>query len=174
MDDDGNSLGINESGEICTKGEDLKTIYYENPEQDIEALKNGFFHTGDYGFFDDEGHLYVLDRKINFIRSYGTYFSPLDIEMVIDKMEDVIASAVVPVTVHGNDLPYAFVMKKPGSILSAETIVEHVNSQVSDHKKLRGGAYFVDKIPVTAGAGKIKRYELRIMAEKIHKTNNKQ
>lgn len=92
--------------------------------------------------------------------------------MVIDELEDVMASTVVPVTILGSDIIHAFVIKKSGSKLSEEMIAEHVNSRVSDYKKLRGGAYFVDKIPLTA-SGKVMRYELKVMAQKIYEEKNK-
>lgn len=152
---------------MCVRTKGLFGGYFDSPGKALEVIKDGWFHTADYGYFDDEGFLFVLDRKVNLIRYLGVHFSPLDIEEVIDRMEGVIASAVVRVTELCNDYIYAFVIKKPDSVLSAQDVVEYVNSRVSDYKHLRGGAYFVDKFPMTP-SGKVRRQDLREIAEQIH------
>ena len=152
---------------MCVRTKEFFAGYYDNPGKSVECIKDGWFHTGDFGYFDDEGFLFVVDRKINLIRYFGVNFTPIDIEEVINKMEGIVASSVVPVTELGIDYIYAFVIKKPDSSVIAEDIVEYVNSRVSDYKHLRGGAYFVDSFPLTP-SGKIKKQELRTLAEEIH------
>lgn len=165
--EDGKHLGPNESGEICVKSKEMFAGYYNNPEKSKEVLKDGWYHTDDYGYLDDEGFLFVIDRQINLVRYYGVKFSPLEIEELIDQIEEVVASAVVAAIEAGIEYIYAFVIKKPDSDLKSEDVVEFVNSRVSDYKHLRGGAIFIDKFPLTP-SGKVKKRDLRIVAQEIH------
>ncbi len=118
-----NEVASGEMGEIIVKGPNVMEGYYNNKEETEKVLKNGWLFTGDYGRFDSDGNLYILDRKKDLIIKHGMNIYPQEIERVLMKEEAIKESAVVGVEVSpGVEVPVAFyetVDKKPipGNIL---------------------------------------------------------
>ena len=128
--------------------------------------ENGWIKSGDIGYFDEDGFLYVIDRKKEVFKYQGYQIFPIEIEEIIEKHPDVSAVCVtcIPDMEIFTDLPVALVMKKQGSNVTEEELIEYTNSRViSEFKKLRAGVYFVDNFPLTI-SGKVQRKKLQQVA----------
>ncbi|XP_005189320.2 probable 4-coumarate--CoA ligase 1 [Musca domestica] len=173
IDDDGNALGPQESGEICVRTPLPWAGYFGNPTATKEKYDlEGWIYTGDVGYFNEEGELFLVDRKCD-IRKYNNFhFSPTDIEKVISELPQVADVCVVgiPHSVHGF-LPAAFVIKRYNSEIKESEIYQHVVERMQDFEHLRGGVYFVDDFPRTA-SGKALRRKVTELCEKLWNEKN--
>ena len=162
QDDDGNLLGIGETGELLIKPQRPFLGYYGNKEATENTLLNGWIVSGDMGYVDKEGYLFLVDRKKDIIKYKNFQISPNDIECYIQKMDGVIMCCVVgvPDEYKTLDLPAAVIVKTKDSTLSKEYILNKTMQDLPDYKQLRGGVYFVDEFPMTP-SGKIKRKAVR-------------
>lgn len=118
----------------------------------------GFFKTGDIGHFNENGALFVVDRKKELMNYKGFQINPSEIENVIESIEGVKLVAVVgildPVV---QNLSTAVIVKRPGfEDLTEKDIVDFVAAKLPEHKQIHGGVYFVDELPTTP-SGKIKK-----------------
>ncbi|CAG2057288.1 unnamed protein product, partial [Timema podura] len=158
----GKTVGPNKEGELCFKGTQIMKGYYGDSKATSECFdKEGYFHTGDVGYYDTDGYFFIMDRIKELIKYKAFQVAPAELEAILLKHPSIEDAAVVgvPDEVSG-ELPKAFVVKKQGIDVIEEEIVKFVAGQVSPHKKLRGGVTFVDSIPKTS-SGKILRRELR-------------
>ncbi|XP_055544510.1 uncharacterized protein LOC129729738 [Wyeomyia smithii] len=172
VDDEENVVGLGEQGELLIKRPFVFMKYYGNPESTAEMLdEDGWLHTGDIAYVDEDGLLYVVDRKKDIIKYAGYQISPTEIENVILQVPGVTAVCVTGIPVPGNDLPVALVIKSPGSTVAENDIVDAVASAMVDFKHLRGGVYFVASFPMTP-SGKILRRKCREIAIGFFKESN--
>ncbi|MEN8115460.1 MAG: AMP-binding protein [Bacteroidota bacterium] len=110
LDDDGNELPTGQKGEIVVKGDNVMVGYWKNPKASAEALKDGWLHTGDMGYMDDEGFLFVLGRfKSLLIGNDGEKYSPEGIEEALIDQSPYIQQAML----HNNQNPYTVGMVVP-------------------------------------------------------------
>lgn len=160
FDDNDQELPAGEAGEIVTRGPSTMKGYFKNPEATKETMRGGWLHTGDIGYLDDEGWLYVVDRKKDMILKGGENIYPAEIENVLYKHPDVAEAAVigVPHDVYGEDV-VAFVVKAAGSEVTEADIIEHVKTEVTSFKA-PAEVHFLKHLP-KSGVGKILRRELR-------------
>ncbi|MBW1990236.1 MAG: AMP-binding protein, partial [Deltaproteobacteria bacterium] len=156
----GEELPPGEEGEVLIRGPQVMVGYWNRPEATAEVLKDGWLHTGDIGKIDEDGYLYITDRKKDLILYKGYNVYPREIEEVLYTHPAVEAAAVVgKPDEKAGEIPVAFIQLKPGQSLAAEQIMEFANSQLAAYKKIRE-VHFVDQIPVSA-AGKVLKRELR-------------
>ncbi|MBW2348813.1 MAG: AMP-binding protein [Deltaproteobacteria bacterium] len=156
----GEDLPPGAEGEICIKGPQVMQGYWQRPEATAEVLKDGWLYTGDIGREDEDGFIYITDRKKDMIIYKGYNVYPRQIEEVLFQHPAVQQCAVVgKPDPEGGEIPVAFVELKQGEKISEEALMEHVNSQVAYYKKVRR-VIFMDAIPVSA-AGKVLKKELR-------------
>lgn len=156
----GEDLPPGAEGEICIKGPQVMQGYWQRPEATAEVLKDGWLYTGDIGRMDEDGFVYITDRKKDMIIYKGYNVYPRQIEEVLFQHPAVQQCAVVgKPDPPGGEIPVAFVELKPGAEATEEALMEHVNSQVAYYKKVRR-VIFMDAIPVSA-AGKVLKKELR-------------
>jgi len=150
LDDDNNEVAPGESGEICVKGPLVMAGYHGLPEESAEALAGGWMHTGDVGRFDDDGFLYIVDRKKDMIISGGFNVFPREVEDVIATHPAVAQVAVVgvPDDTWGEAVK-AVIVPRPGETVDGDEIVALV-------KKAKGSVQapksvdIVDAIPLSA------------------------
>ena len=147
--------------------------YYNNAEATKNAIDDeGFYKTGDIGFFNDEGFLFIVDRKKDIMKYKGYQFNPSEIENVIENIEGVKLVAVVGIPDSiGSDLPTAVVVRQKGfQTLSEESVIAHVAKILPDNKHLHGGVFFIDEMPLTPN-GKIQKKIVIELVEalKVHK-----
>ena len=147
-------------GEICIKGPQVMKGYWGRLDATAEVLKDGWLLTGDIGKFDDDGYLYITDRKKDLILYKGYNVYPREIEEILFTHPAVEMCGVVgkPDETAG-ELPVAFVQLKSNRQATAEELMAFVNNKVGAYKKLRE-VVFTPLIPVSP-AGKVLKRELR-------------
>lgn len=158
-------LGPMEKGEIRMRFKHKILGYLNNEQATREAFdEEDFFKTGDIGYFDQHGYLFVIDRIKDIIKYNNYQVSPSDLEAIIEKIDGVKQVCVtgVPLKDRTSDLVTAVVVRKQDSMLTEEQLLNTVNNQVSDYKQLRGGVHFVDRLP-TSAAGKVLRRAVKEM-----------
>ncbi|XP_058466106.1 uncharacterized protein LOC131439286 [Malaya genurostris] len=165
--DTGRTLGPNQVGEICVKGPMVMKGYLNNEKETRSVIDaDGWLHTGDTGYFDEDEDFFIVDRIKDLIKYKGFQVPPAEVEAVLLLNEGIKDTAVVGVPDEASgELPLAFVVLQPGVKLSEEGIKTWVANRLSKEKHLNGGVRFIAEIPKTA-CGKILRRELRDMASK--------
>ena len=153
-------------GEIIYRGPTMMKRYYNNPEATAEAFRGGWFHSGDLVQMDDEGFIYVVDRKKDMVISGGENIYPKEIEEVLYMHPDILEAAVigVPDETWGEAVK-AFIVLKPEKVLTAEEVIAHCQQHISSYKKPRI-VQFIEMLPRNA-AGKILKTELRKVEQVI-------
>ena len=159
-DDDGNSLAIGQSGEICIKGPNIMVGYYNQPEENKKAFTDdGYMRTGDIGIMDERGYTKIVDRKKDMIIVSGFNVFPNELENVISMCPGVVECAAVGVadTKQGEAIK-VFVVKNDSS-LTEEQVMSFCRKELTGYKMPKY-IEFRDDLPKT-NVGKILRRELR-------------
>jgi long-chain acyl-CoA synthetase len=127
FDDQDQPLPPGERGEICLRGPIVMQGYHNRLDETAEILRGGWLHTGDIGYLDDEGYLFVVDRKKDMIIRGGENIFPAELEAVLHQHPAVAEAAVVgvPDPLYGENV-VAFVVPKAGQTLTEEEVIEHV------------------------------------------------
>jgi fatty-acyl-CoA synthase len=147
-------------GEIIARSDGVMEGYWRQPEASAEALRGGWFHTGDMATFNEEGYLLIVDRKKDIIVSGGENISSLELEKAILAHPAVLEAAVIPVPDEKwGEVPKALVVLKPKATASESELIEFCRSRLS-HYKCPRSVEFVDSLPKT-GTGKILKKDLR-------------
>ena len=160
VDGDGNALPTGEVGEIVIKGGFVMKGYWNRPEASEEALAGGFFHTGDAGYFDEDGFLYIHDRIKDMIVSGGENVYPAEVENAVFGHLDVADVAVIgiPSEKWGEEVK-AIVVLKEGSSAKAEDIIAWTKEKIASYKCPKS-VDFASALPRNP-SGKILRKDLR-------------
>ncbi|MBO6133820.1 MAG: AMP-binding protein [Lachnospiraceae bacterium] len=155
----GNEAGTNESGEVWIKGKNVTKGYYRKKDETEKAFTGEWFHSGDIGYLDSDGYLFLKGRIKELINRAGEKFSPLEIDEAVYQLPEVeLAAAVgVPDPVYGEEAA-VFIKLKEGCTLTKDQVTEHCKTQVADYKVPRH-VFFVDNLP-QGGNGKIQRLKL--------------
>ncbi|XP_018338190.1 PREDICTED: uncharacterized protein LOC108746126 [Trachymyrmex septentrionalis] len=164
----GKVLGPNQSGEIWMKVPSLMNGYYRNPEATKNIIDNeGWLHSGDIGYIDGDGELFIIDRIKELIKYRGYQISPGEIENILLLHPAVLEAAIigVPHTLD-DEHPLAYITKKPGVKVTEQELIDFVAKNMEDRCKLRGGVIFLDSFPYT-GSGKISKKDLKAMTRKL-------
>jgi fatty-acyl-CoA synthase len=160
VDDDDNDVPIGEVGEIVYRGPTVMKEYYKNPEATAEAFRGGWFHSGDLVRQDEDGYIYVVDRKKDMIISGGENIYPAEIEEVLYTHPKVLEATVigVPDPDWGESVK-AVVVPKQGETLTEEEVIDHCKKNLASYKKPKS-VDFVDALPRNP-QGKVLRFVLR-------------
>lgn len=126
-------MGINENGELCIKLPLLFSGYLENLENSPNYFdSDGFLFTGDIAYFDDNGDLFIVDRKKDLFKSYGDHVIPSEIEEILNKIDGVKQSCLIPIPDPKDDnLPAAVIVKTENSQCTEEIIFDSVKSKLN-------------------------------------------
>lgn len=163
--DSGKVLGPNQRGELCFKGSLIMKGYVGREESAVD--RNGWLHTGDIGFYDEDEDFFIVDRIKELIKYKGFQVPPAELEAVLLKHPQVKDAAVIGIPDERvGELATAFVVKEPGEAVTEEEIRAFVAEQVSRQKQLHGGVKFIDEVPKTA-TGKILRRKLRDLVPSV-------
>ena len=160
VDREGRTLGPGERGEIVVRGPNVMSGYWNDPAATGEALRDGWFHTGDIGHVDERGLFYVDDRVKDMIISGSENIYPAELEMVLDRCPDIAQAAVVgrPDDRWG-EVPVAVVVVRQGADLTRESVLGLFEGQLARFKHPHD-VVFMDDLPRNV-MGKVLKYELR-------------
>jgi fatty-acyl-CoA synthase len=160
VDDQGSEVPAGQLGEITLSGPKVFSGYWRDEEATAKALRDGWFHTGDLGRVDEDGYLYVEDRKKDMIVSGGENIATPEVERVLYEHPDVVEAAVVG-TPHERwgEVPKAFVVRRPGSAVDAAELAAHCRGRLAKFK-VPAAIEFLAELPRTP-SGKVLKRELR-------------
>lgn len=158
--DDGSEAAVGEVGELVVRGPNVFVGYWDKPQATAEAIREGWFHTGDLGKIDEEGFYTLVDRKKDMIISGGENIYPIEVEQAMVRHPDVNEVAVVgrPDEKWGETV-VAVVVRAEGSSLTAEDLIDWTRQQIAHFKSPRV-VDFVDALPRNA-TGKVLKREIR-------------
>jgi acyl-CoA synthetase (AMP-forming)/AMP-acid ligase II len=147
-------------GEIIGKGNNVMKGYHKMPKETKEAIRDGWYHTGDMGYFDEYGYLYIADRKKDMIISGGENIYPREVEEAILLHDAVFEVAVIGVPDDAwGEAVKAIVVKRPDAEVTEEEIIEHCKKNIASYKKPKS-VDFEEALPRSA-LGKVLKHELR-------------
>ncbi|KAL1554074.1 4-coumarate--CoA ligase 1 [Salvia divinorum] len=157
----GASLGRNQPGEICIRGDQIMKGYLNDPEATERTIdKQGWLHTGDIGFIDEDDELFIIDRLKEIIKYKGYQVAPAEIEALLLNHPNISDAAVVPMKdEQAGEVPVAFVVKSNGSTITEDEIKQFISKQVIFYKRINR-VFFIDAIPKNP-SGKILRKDLK-------------
>jgi long-chain acyl-CoA synthetase len=160
MDDDNRILPYGEKGEICIKGDATMIGYLNKPEATAETIKDGWLHTGDMGYMDETGHVYISGRKKEMLNRGGENIYPREIEIPLEKHPKIAAVAVIgaPDPALGERVRACIILKEKGS-MTAEEVVDYLRDKIAKYK-LPELVEFMDELP-TNPTGKVLKHELK-------------
>lgn len=160
MDDDNNSLPQGERGEICTFGDMNMLGYLNKPEESAKTIKNGWLHTGDVGYMDEDGYIYIVDRKKDMINRGGENIYPREIEIVIEQHPKVLEVAVIGVPDQAlGERVKAYIVPREGQTLTEDEMKDYLKERIAKYK-IPEFVEVIAQIPRNA-TGKVQKGVLR-------------
>ena len=160
LDDGDQPVPAGEAGEVCVRSPAVMQGYWRAPEATADTIRDGWLHTGDIGYLDDEGYLFIVDRKKDLIIRGGFNVYPRDVEDALLEHPAVAAAGVVgrPDERHGEEVVAFVALRTPGEI-SGDDLIEWARGRIGGYKYPRE-VHVLDAIPLTA-VGKLDRKALR-------------
>jgi len=135
VDEDDREVANGQLGEIVLRGENILKGYYKNPQATASAFRNGWFHTGDIGYRDEDGYFFIVDRKSDMIIRGGENIYPREIDEVLYQHPEVAAAATIgiPDQLYGEEVA-AFVVPKDGSQVTEAELIAYCTERLADYK----------------------------------------
>ncbi|PKB67559.1 MAG: AMP-dependent synthetase [SAR202 cluster bacterium Io17-Chloro-G3] len=160
VDDDDKEVSVGELGEIAVRSDLVMKGYWNRPDATAETLKGGWLHTGDLGYVDSDGYLFITDRKKDMIISGGANIYPREVEEIIAQHPSVFEVAVigVPDVMWGESVK-ALVVVREGCYVNEEAVIEYCKERLGSYKKPKS-VEFLPGLPKNA-YGKILKRDLR-------------
>ncbi|GKU98103.1 hypothetical protein SLEP1_g11149 [Rubroshorea leprosula] len=158
--DTGKALGVNQTGELWLRGPTIMKGYFSNADATASTLDSeGWLKTGDVCYIDEDGFIFIVDRLKELIKYKGYQVPPAELEALLHTHPEITDAAVIPFPdKEAGQYPMAYIVRKPGSNLSGNELMDFVARQVAPYKRIRKVA-FVDSIPKNP-SGKILRKDL--------------
>lgn len=166
VDDLDRELQTGEIGEIVVRGDTVMKGYWNRPEVNAEVLRGGWMHTGDMGAFDEQGFLYVLDRKKDMIKTGGENVYSPEVEAMVMSHPAVLEAAMIglPHEKWGETIR-AVIVKRPGAELCETEMIAWCRQRLT-HFKCPTSVLFLDTLP-KGGSGKVMKNVLRRLPDKV-------
>jgi long-chain acyl-CoA synthetase len=162
IDNPDKELSLGEPGEIAVKGPQIMMGYYNNPEETNQALKEGWFLTGDIGRFDEDGYLTIVDRKKDMIIAGGYNIYPMELDDVLMGHPKILEACTIGIPhEYRGETVKAFIVPKPGEVLTEEEVIAYCRKNLAAYKVPKI-IEFAGELPKTA-VGKILRRKLKDM-----------
>jgi fatty-acyl-CoA synthase len=162
VDDAGKEVPPGATGEVVVRGPNVFFEYWGNAAATAETLRDGWYHSGDIGTRDADGHFFIHDRKKNMIISGGENIYPAEVERVLITHPDVAEGAVIGrADPKWQEVPVAYVVRRPNATCDARALEAHLLTQLARFKVPRE-YIFVDALPRNA-MGKVQHFRLREM-----------
>jgi long-chain acyl-CoA synthetase len=161
FDKNGQEVPRGEVGEICARGPMVMKGYWKQPEATAEALRSGWMHTGDAGYMDEDGYLFLVDRTKDMIVTGGENVYSVEVESALYDHPAVFEAAVigVPDDTWGEAV-HAVIYLKPDQSATQEELIHHCHSRIANYKCPKSVSFSEVELP-KSGAGKILKRELR-------------
>jgi len=161
LDEDGEEVATGEIGEVCARGGNFMREYWNKPEATSEAFRGGWYHTGDAGYFDEDGYLYLVDRVKDMIITGGENVYSVEVENAIGSHPAVNQVAVIgiPHEIWGEAV-HAIVVPQDGAEPSEEDIIEYARASIAGFKVPKSVSFRSDPLPLS-GAMKVLKRDLR-------------
>jgi long-chain acyl-CoA synthetase len=154
---------VGETGEVLVRGPQVMQGYWNDPDQTATTIRDGWLYTGDVGWIDDRGYLYLVDRKKEMIKYKAFSIAPAELEALLLEHPDVVDCGVTGVPdAEAGEVPRAFVVIRSGAAVSFADLDKFVMHRLAAYKRIRQWE-FVEQIPRTP-SGKILRRALRSAA----------
>jgi long-chain acyl-CoA synthetase len=171
VDDPGRELEIGESGEIAIKGPQIMMGYYNKPDETGEALRDGWFLTGDLGKFDEDGYLTIVDRKKDMIIAGGYNIYPVELDGVLMDHPKILEACTIgiPHDYRGETVK-SYIVAKKDEVLTEAEVIDYCKKNLAAYKVPKI-IEFIDELPKSA-VGKILRRRLRDMEMAKRKKEN--
>ena len=161
QDENGVHLETGETGEICARGPNVMLGYWQLPELSAETLRDGWLHTGDGGYIDEDGFLFVVDRLKDMIVSGGENVYSSEVENAISQFDGVIACAVIDIPhEQWGEQVHAEICMQEGLEVSQQDIIDHCHELIAGFKCPKSITFRSEPLPLS-GAGKVLKRELR-------------
>ena len=160
VDVEGTEVPRGTVGEVVVRGPNVMQGYWDKPEQTAAALRNGWMHTGDAAWMDDDGFVYIADRLKDMIITGGENVYSAEVENAVTQHPAVAACAVIAIpSEEWGESVHATVVRKPGRDVGADELIAHCKSLIAGYKCPRS-VDFVEALPLS-GAGKVLKTKLR-------------
>jgi len=165
----GKEVPPGQDGELLLRGDHMCSGYWNKPEATAEAIRDGWFHTGDLARIDEDGHVSIVGRKKDMIISGGINIYPAEVEKAVENHPQVAAAAVIGVSDEKwGEVGKAILEVKPGGKLTLEELQSFLSDRLGKYK-IPKYAVVVKELPRTAASGKIQKF---ILKERHGKPNN--
>ncbi len=160
IDEQGEEVEAGSVGELLIEGPNVVSRYWNKSEATEDVIVAGRLHTGDYARIDDEGFVYIVDRKKDMISRGGENIYSIEVESVLVTHPQVLEAAVVP-RAHSifGEVVHAFIVPRPGGQATEEEVIEHCRGRIADFK-VPCSVSFVESLPRNPG-GKVLKNRLR-------------
>lgn len=157
---DGNEVPRGEHGEVAVRGPGMMLGYWNKPEETATAIRGGWMHTGDGGYMDDDGFVYISDRIKDMIVTGGENVYSVEVENAVAKHPAVLQCAVIGVPDDKwGEVVHACVVPRPGAQVTLEELQQHCKALIANYKVPRA-LELLDELPLS-GAGKVLKNKLR-------------
>ena len=168
LDDTRKPVNPGEVGEIIAIGNNISPGYFNDPESSSKKFIDGALHTGDLATIDEDGYLYIVDRKADFIKSWGYRVSSQEVEACVLKIPEIVSAAVVGVPdLAAGEAIHAFITLQPKSEITPNAVIMHCRQHLAKYM-VPDSVVIVKKLPLNAH-GKVIKSELRELANKDSK-----
>jgi acyl-CoA synthetase (AMP-forming)/AMP-acid ligase II len=147
VDEDGKEVAVLENGEIVARGSRLMKGYWNREEATKETLRGGWLYTGDLGYWDEEGYIFLSGRAKDFLKRGGEMIAPEEVEQIIMSHPGVDEAAIIGIPdVEWGERVRALVVKKPGAELTAQDVIEHCRPRMAGFKRPED-VIFINELP---------------------------
>ncbi len=161
QNESGQILPPRHTGEVCARAGNFMREYWKKPEATAEAFRGGWYHTGDAGYLDERGYLYLVDRVKDMIVSGGENVYSIEVENAIASHPAVAQVAVIGIPDDKwGEAVYAVVVRKPDATVTAEELIEHARERIAGYKLPKSIELRTTPLPLS-GAMKVLKRELR-------------
>jgi acyl-CoA synthetase (AMP-forming)/AMP-acid ligase II len=161
VDENDNDLPVGQIGEIIVASDRLMQEFWQKPEDTLEALRDGWLRTGDMGYYDDKGFIYIADRKKDMIVTGGENVFPREVEEILYQHPAVNEAAVIGIPdPYWVEKVHALVVLNAGTDIDAEGLIDFIKQRIAGYKVPKG-IEFVSSLPKSP-QGKILKKEIRL------------
>jgi long-chain acyl-CoA synthetase len=160
VDGKDNDVEVDKVGEIIVKSQHIMVEYWHKPEETQKTLVKGWLHTGDMGYYDEQGYIYIVDRKKDMIISGGENVYPREVEEILYQHPAVLEAAVIGIPdPYWVEMVHAIVVTKKGATTTAAELIAFCKKNIASYKAPKS-VEFVVALPRNS-AGKILKRELK-------------